>query len=380
MATLMSIVRDAAATPSEHELVGRFWRTASGFWTRRRGPMAWALSISLIVIVLAQLLVQYRLNFWNRDFFNALAERNGAGLWNQALLFVPLAACNVTLAIVSVWGRMTMQRGWRAWLTRHLITYWLADDRYRRLYLVQGNHQNPEYRIAEDARMATDAPIDLALGLLAALLNGITFISVLWSVGGSLPITLVGHPLVVPGYLVIAVVAYAAVTTGAMVVIGRRLTHVVEGRNQAEAELIAAAARLRVRGEGEIGDIGHDRVALDGALKQALARWRELCRQLMRTTLVSQGNLLLAPVVAWILCAPKYLAGTMELGELTQAAAAFVLVQGAFNWFLDNYQRLADWASAAHRVAALLLALDQLDGTATPEPGTEAELGSDPGI
>jgi len=376
-----SIVRDAAATPSEQELVGRFWRTASGFWTRRRGPMAWSLSISLVVIVLAQLLVQYRLNFWNRDFFNALAERNGAGLWNQALLFVPLAACNVTLAIVSVWGRMTMQRGWRAWLTRHLITYWLADDRYRRLYLVSGNHQNPEYRIAEDARMATDAPIDLALGLLAALLNGITFISVLWSVGGSLPISLLGTTVVVPGYLVIAVVGYAAVTTGAMVMIGRRLTHVVEGRNQAEAELIAAAARLRARGEGDATrDAGRDRVALDGALKQALSRWRELCHQLMRTTLVSQGNLLLAPVVAWILCAPKYLAGTMELGELTQAAAAFVLVQAAFNWFLDNYQRLADWASAAHRVAALLLALDQLDGNATPEPGTAVEPGSDPGI
>jgi putative ATP-binding cassette transporter len=51
----------------------------------------------------------------------------------------------------------------------------------------------------------------------------------------------------------------------------------------------------------------------------------------MGTTLVSQTDLLFAPVVAWVLCAPKYLAGTMTLGELMQASAAFVVVQLAFN-------------------------------------------------
>jgi vitamin B12/bleomycin/antimicrobial peptide transport system ATP-binding/permease protein len=77
--------------------------------------------------------------------------------------------------------------------------------------------------------------------------------------------------------------------------------------------------------------------------------------------MVSQMDLLLAPVFAWVLCAPKYLAGTMTLGELTQAAAAFVTLQTAFNWLVDNFQRFADWRAATNRVAALLLALDQLE-------------------
>ena len=59
-----------------------------------------------------------------------------------------------------------------------------------------------------------------------------------------------------------------------------------------------------------------------------------------------------------VLCAPKFLAGTMSLGELTQSAAAFVTVQSAFNWLVDNYGRLADWRSSVNRVATLLLALD----------------------
>jgi ABC-type uncharacterized transport system fused permease/ATPase subunit len=50
----------------------------------------------------------------------------------------------------------------------------------------------------------------------------------------------------------------------------------------------------------------------------------------------------------------------MTLGELMQASAAFVIVQLAFNWLVDNYQRLSDWRSAVSRVATLLIALDEV--------------------
>jgi vitamin B12/bleomycin/antimicrobial peptide transport system ATP-binding/permease protein len=49
------------------------------------------------------------------------------------------------------------------------------------------------------------------------------------------------------------------------------------------------------------------------------------------------------------------------LAQVVQAAAVFVVVQGAFNWFIDNYARLAEWAASANRMASLLLALDQID-------------------
>ena len=47
-------------------------------------------------------------------------------------------------------------------------------------------------------------------------------------------------------------------------------------------------------------------------------------------------------------------------------AAAFVVVQGAFNWVTDSYGRIAAWAASANRVASLLLALDQIDGQTSP--------------
>jgi ABC-type uncharacterized transport system fused permease/ATPase subunit len=81
----------------------------------------------------------------------------------------------------------------------------------------------------------------------------------------------------------------------------------------------------------------------------------------MRTTYVSHGNTLLAPLAGLIFCVPHYIQGTMLLGDVTQAAAAFVAVQGAFNWLIDNFPRLAECLSSANRVGNLLTAFDRLE-------------------
>ena len=92
-----------------------------------------------------------------------------------------------------------------------------------------------------------------------------------------------------------------------------------------------------------------------------LRRWRDLCIQTMRTTVVSQTSSYVVPVLPIILCAPKFLDGSMSLGEVMQAVSAFTIVQSAFNWLVDNYPRLADWAAAASRVASLMGSLDALE-------------------
>ena len=69
--------------------------------------------------MILQLLTQYAINFWNRDFFNAVERKDGAELLTEALRFVPLAAASLALAVFSVWARMTLQRKWREWHPAH---------------------------------------------------------------------------------------------------------------------------------------------------------------------------------------------------------------------------------------------------------------------
>jgi putative ATP-binding cassette transporter len=354
-------------------LVSRFWRTASGFW---RGPTAWSvwlLTAALVGSVLLQLAIQYRLNYWSRDFFDAFGHRDGITLRAEALAFLPLAGSSILVAVLTVWARMTTQRRWREWLTRRLIDSWLANDLFRQLRFTVGEDQNPEYRIAEDARVATDAPVAMTVGLLTAALNAGIFISILWNVGGDLVVEVFGHVLTVPKYLVIAVALYSAVLSIAVTVIGRRLIRVIAGKNAAEAQFRSIGSHLRERAKSTTASQGgaEQRHLLSGALDDVISSWRKLCFQLMRTTLISQGNVLLAPVIGWILCAPKYMVGTMSLGEVAQVTAAFITVQAALNWLVDNYSGLADCLSSVNRVASLLLALDQLQQDSLDQTGDD---------
>jgi ABC-type uncharacterized transport system fused permease/ATPase subunit len=168
--------------------------------------------------------------------------------------------------------------------------------------------------------------------------------------------------LTIPGYLAVGVIAYSGVVTAAIMLIGRQFTTVVQDEVQAEAGFRASANLIRERGEGIIltENETEEVRALWSGLQNAIEQWRKLCWQHMRTAFVINGNILLAPIIALMLCVPKFLSGDMSLGEVTQAAAAFVTVQGAFNWLVDNFQRMADWRSAANRVAAFLLAVDNL--------------------
>ena len=372
------MLKQAYIAPDERQLLARFWQSASGFWRGRSAWFAWLLVVLLIANVLLQLLTQYGLNYWNRDFFNAIGSKDAVELWVQALRFVPLATASLSLTIMSVWARMTMQRTWREWLSSHLYDYWLENDRYVRLRFMAGEHQAPEFRIAEDARVATDLPIDLVLGLFSSLLTAITFIGVLWSVGDSLEIKLDSLIFTVPGYLVVAVIVYSILLSAATLLMARHLTRVLEENKRTEAELRSIGTHLRETGEGKALPDGKKdgRHAVGAALKAVIEIWRIYCWQLMRLTLITYTSLLMTPVIGLVLCTPKYLAGTMTLGEVVQAAAAFVVVQGAFSWFTDNYARLAEWAASANRVASLLLALDQIDGDGEDAEGISPGSGN----
>src|SRR5437899_582242 len=209
---------DVAGKEQRKPLVRVFWGTARGVWSAARSrKVAWLMTVCLIALVLGQLVFQFQLNVWNRRMFDALENKDGATVLNQTLIFVPLAAGSILVAVCVVYARMRMQRRWRAWLTEHTITRWLAKGRYYQLNVIEGEHKNPEARIAEDVRIATEQPVDFAVGILSAVLTSATFMGVLWSVGGSLTV----GSFYIPGYLVIAVVIYCAIISGLMMVIAR---------------------------------------------------------------------------------------------------------------------------------------------------------------
>ena len=344
---------------TRRDLLATFWETALGFW--RSGWTAWLLTIAIISVTLTNLFIQYRINVWNRHLFDALERKDGGEVWTQALIFLPLTVANVSLAVAGFYTRMTTQQTWRRWLNARVLDRWITGGRYYQLNFVAGDHANPESRVTDDLRVSVDAPVDFTIGLMNAVLSALMFIGVLWFIGGAL--TIPGTRITIPGFLVLAAFIYAVAASGAMIAIGRSFVGVSESKNQAEAEYRYGLTRLRENGESIalLGGETEERSGLDEAFQNVLKRWRQYTFQFLRTTVVSQTSQTFVPVVPLILCAPKYLAGEMSLGQVMQAASAFVTVQIAFNWLVDNYPRLADWTASARRVASLLVSLERLD-------------------
>jgi putative ATP-binding cassette transporter len=351
-------------------LLGRFWSAAKGFWSPQQGDrLAWPLTIGIALLVVLAVLAQYGINVWNRKIFDALEKRDASSVLFLALVFFPLAAASVGVGVASVYGRMSMQRRWRAWLSDHVLDRWLKNGRYYQLNLVSGDHQNPEGRLTEDLRVSTDAPIDFAVGVSTASLSALTFIAVLWTIGGALTVPLGGSDVTIPGFLVIAAVLYAAIASGAMAIVGRSFVAVSESKNQAEADYRYNLTRVRENGESIalLGGEEEERAGLNRSFVEVLRKWRALCGQHMRTTIVSHGSGIIAPVLPIILCAPKFLDGSMSLGQVMQAASAFTIVQAAFAWLVDNYPRLAEWTAGARRIASLMVSVDALEKAETGE-------------
>ena len=266
-----------AETPTP--AVRGFWRLARGFWARGGPPLSRIFSVALLLMVVLGLAASYGMNVWYRVIFDALQNRKSGTVLSLSLLYLPLLAGSVLVSVMQLCLRMSMQRRWRAWLNQRLLDRWLRDGRCYQLDLAGGAHRNPECRIADDARIATEAPVDLAIGLTTAVLSAATFIVVLWTVGGAVTFEIAGAAVTVPGFLVVAAAIYAVLASGTMFLIGRRLIAVSERENQAEAEYRYGLTRLRDNAEGValLGGEGEERRGSRRILHAVFRAWRDVC-------------------------------------------------------------------------------------------------------
>ncbi len=150
------------------------------------------------LLIVATVAFQYGINAWNRLIFDTIEKRDAATVFHLTGIFFPLAIGSVVLGVAQVFTRMSVQRRWRAWATHAVVSLWLKNGRYYQLNLVGGDHQDPETRIAEDLQIATDSPVDFVSGVTSVLLSAVTFIVVLWTIGGALTLPIGGSVIDCP--------------------------------------------------------------------------------------------------------------------------------------------------------------------------------------
>ncbi|MFJ5368493.1 ABC transporter ATP-binding protein/permease [Bosea sp. CER48] len=355
----------------------QFFRIALRYWRGETRWRAWALTAAVLLFVAAQTATAVGINRWNRVFFDALEKRDVAAVWTTTAwlpLLVVASALSVSGLVVS---RMLLQTRWRENLTRRLAGWWIADQRYYRLGFLTKKQAAPEYRIAEDVRLAVEPLVELAIGLISAFVTAATFAAILWQVAGSAEVTLGATTIVIPSYMALAAVLYAALASLAAYLTGRPLVGLVSRKNETEAQFRAEMTRLRENAESIAlirGD-ADERNSAGESYGRVVAAWLKIVRQQGIIALVLNTNGALFPIVPLLLIAPKFLAGNVSLGAVVQVVAAFSAVQAALIWFVDNFVRLAEWFASVTRVDELVEELQALDVGTIMEKETQIGLG-----
>ncbi|MEA3057645.1 MAG: vitamin B12/bleomycin/antimicrobial peptide transport system ATP-binding/permease protein, partial [Sphingomonadales bacterium] len=231
--------------PRPRGSVRAYWRLAGGYWKGATAAQAWGLTLLSLVLVVGNIVVQYGINLWNRSFFNALEQHDHSFVYRAMVLFLGLAFAAAAVAVPQVVFRMRLQILWRQWLTSRLVGRWLDEQRFYRLSIAAPDLDAPEFRIAEDARVATEPVIDFGYGIANAVLTAAVFFGVLWSASGSA--TLFGWRI--PGFMVYAAVLYSVAMSASMVLFGQALVDRIEDRNRGEARLRYEMGRVRENAE-----------------------------------------------------------------------------------------------------------------------------------
>jgi putative ATP-binding cassette transporter len=337
---------------------------ARAYWVSSEKRKARNLTAGLAALTLAQVGLAIWLNYWNRALFDALDQRSLPELLRQVGVFVVLFGLTMVVTGMHLMVKRALQLNWRQWLTHKLVGNWMSKGKHYRLLYTPGEHDNPDGRIAEDIRIATEVAVALGHTLLFSVVILGSFIDILWRVSGTASVP--GTSVAVPGYLVVLAFVYAGVGTLLGGLLGRPLIQSTNRLQTAEADFRFGLAQSRENSEAIAVLHGEETERRQSARRFAAVAsgWNRQSLAYLWIVSFSTGYGTLLPIFPILVAAPQYIAGAMSLGVLMQAAQAFQRLTQALSWPIDSLGDIARCRASADRVLSLYRDLEELEANA----------------
>jgi putative ATP-binding cassette transporter len=337
----------------------RIWALTTPYFGSEEKWRARGLLAAIIALNLGSVYLLVLLNDWNRTFYDALQEKNQAVFWTQLGRFTYLAFALIVVAVYRFWLTQLLEMRWRAWMTRHYLGRWLKGNAFYRMELARFSGEaaapdNPDQRIQEDLNLFTSATISLSMGLLNAVVTLVSFVGILWTLSGTFSFELGGTTYAIPGFMVWAAIAYCLVGSLITHRIGRVQIPLNFRQQRLEADFRHHMVRVREYSEAIALDRGQgvERGHLDVRFSHVLANWLQLLKAQKNLTWFTSFFGQAAVVFPFLVAAPRFFSGAIQLGELMQISSAFGQVQDSLAWLIDNYSSLASWRATADRLTS----------------------------
>ena len=332
--------------------VADIWRLAIPYFRsddRWRGRI---LLGAVIAIELALVGLQVILNQWYNRFYNTLQDRNWDAFVSAILFFCVLAAVYTVLAVYQLYLNQWLQIRWRRWMTQTYLREWLTSANHYRMQLLGDAADNPDQRIAEDLQQFVQYTLTIGIGLLNAIVTLCSFVVILWTLSAHTPLSVFGASFDIPGYLVWAALLYAVIGTALTQLIGRPLIALNFLQQRFEADFRFNLVRTRENAE-QIAALKGEAAEREEHLTRfgsVVGNWYALMQRQKQLTFFTQSYSQASVIFPYIIVAPAYFSGAMQLGGLMQTASAFNSVQNALSYFVTSYRQIAEWRAVIARL------------------------------
>ncbi len=275
-----------------------------------------------------------------------------------------LAVIAIAEAVISYYVTYLQLIRWRQWTNAQTVTDWLSGTAYHRGRYITEPIDNPEQRIQADVASFVTVSQSLTIGLIGAMLTLVSYTVILWSLSGTLTLLGIGFPkaLVFIAYVFVLVATIFAIKIGRPLI---KLNFLAERLN---ASYRYSLTRTRDNSEAIAlyGGEGVEEQGLSTRFSAVIANqwglvWRNLKFQ-GYNVLITQ----LLGIVAIIVQVPRFFAGQIQLGDVTQSDQAFGNVVSSLSFFRNTYDNFASYRATLDRLTGLLDANGQARALPVP--------------
>ena len=328
--------------------------------------VASSMVVFLVLINQAEVGIEIRLSFFSRDWFNAIQNRDAKAFWYQLFtVFMVWAFLYIAAAVIEFVVQSTLVIKWRRWLTDYYVARWLDNHTHYRMSLVGGAADNPDQRISEDIYRFLDGGqvgygiYSFTILLISKLSSLVSFAIILWMLSANF--TLPYTTIAVPGFLCWVALIYAGLGTLVTHWIGRSLVRLSFIRQRYEADFRFSLARLREYTEqvALLGGENAEKKSLRHRFAAVVKNYFEIVSLRKKLTAFTASYAQLSPFIPYIVSAPFYFAGKIQLEIMTQTARAFSSVNDSLTFFVAYYVYLAEFKSVLDRLVSFDRAIER---------------------
>lgn len=319
------------------QLWKRFWAIAKPYWFSNEKWGARGLLALLLLLLLLVSGLNVTISYVGRFFQNALVERDAETFWRFLFIYAGVFVIGTPIVVIYRYTRDKLGLYWRQWLTHNFLDNYFQNRSY---YEINSTNKidNPDQRISEDIRSFTITSLQFLLVILGELVDLVSFTGILLSI--SIPLTLV-------------LVGYSLVGTVLTIVIGKRLVRLNFNQLRREADFRYGLVHIRDNAESIAFYRGEDQesVQVKQRFLEAIRNFNFLIGWQRNLDFFTTAYGYFVIIVPALVVAPRYFAGEIDFGAITQAGFAFNQVLTALSIIVSRFEQLSAFAAGINRLS-----------------------------